>query len=178
MLKYSMIKDPFDVTVSVQDKQIPYGYDESGSCDPLFVSTFLEKNLNRIGRLMSTGYGSVLDGIPFSGRFTALKCYAQFLGRHLVPFSKMEVDAIRHIQSFLLCLESSQDLICFRGITNQHFYSQIFAAVLEYGIKLNEFKKYIWNVTQRVSASSTILDSLESKIFYIWDTYCIPDHRV
>ena len=26
MLKYSMIKDPFDVTVSVQDKQIPYGY--------------------------------------------------------------------------------------------------------------------------------------------------------
>merc|ERR1712020_216359 len=95
MLKYSMIKDPFDVTVSVQDKQIPYGYDESGSCDPLFVSTFLEKNLNRIGRLMSTGYGSVLDGIPFSGRFTALKCYAQFLGRHLIPFSKMEVDAIR-----------------------------------------------------------------------------------
>ena len=167
MLKYSMIKDPFDVTVSVQDKQIPYGYDESGSCDPLFVSTFLEKNLNRIGRLMSTGYGSVLDGIPFSGRFTALKCYAQFLGRHLIPFSKMEVDAIRHIQSFLLCLESSQDLICFRGITNQHFYSQIFAAVLEYGIKLNEFKKYIWNVTQRVSASSTFLDSLESKIFYI-----------
>ena len=150
MLKYTMTKEPFDVLVSVQDKQMGYGFDESGSCDPLFVSTFLEKSLNQIGRLMSSGYGSVLDGDPFSGRFTTLKCYAQFLGRHLIPFSKMEVDSqFRHLNSFLLCLESSQDLICFRGITSQHFYSQIFAAALEFRIKLNEFKKYIsWNVTQ------------------------------
>ena len=149
MLKYSMTKEPFDVLVSVQDKQLAYGFDESATCDSLFVSTFLEKNLNQIGRLMSLGYGSVLDGLPFAGRFTTLKCYAQFLGRHLIPFSKMEVTAIRHLQKFLLCLESSQDLICFRGITSQHFYSQIFAAVLEYRIQLNEFKKYIWNVPPR-----------------------------
>ena len=148
MLKYTMTKDPFDVMVSAQDKQMSYGFDESASCDALFVSTFLEKSLNQIGRLMSSGYGGVLDGLPFSGRFTTLKCYAQFLGRHLIPFSKMEISAIRHIQTFLLCLESSQDLICFRGITSQHFYSQIFAAVLEYRIKLKEFKKYIWNIPQ------------------------------
>ena len=110
--------------------------------------SFLEKSLNQIGQLMSSGHGSVLDGVPFSGRFNTLKCYSQFLGRHLIPFSKMEVDAISHIHSFLLSLESSQDLICFRGITSQHFYSQIFAAALEFRIKLNEFKKYIWNVQQ------------------------------
>ena len=148
MLKYTMTKEPFDVVVSVQDRQLGYGFDESGTCDPLFVSTYLEKSLNQIGRLMSLGYGSVLDGEPFSGRFTTLKCYAQFLGRHLIPFSKMDVDAISHVQSFLLSLESSQDLICFRGITSQHFYSQIFAAALEFRTKLNEFKKYIWNVAQ------------------------------
>ena len=150
MLKYTMTKEPFDVLVSVQDKNMSYGYDESGSCDPLFVSTFLEKSLNQIGRLMASGYGSVLDGLPFSGRFNTLKCYSQFLGRHLIPFSKMESGSIRHIQSFLLCLESSQDLLCFRGVTSQPFYSQLFAAALEYRIKLSGFKKYIWNVTQGI----------------------------
>ena len=55
MLKYSMTKEPFDVLVSVQDKHMGYGFDESGTCDPLFVSTFLEKSLNQIGRLMFSG---------------------------------------------------------------------------------------------------------------------------
>ena len=46
-LKYTMTKDPFEVTVVVDNKHIPFGFDEASSCDPLFVSGFIEPQLSK-----------------------------------------------------------------------------------------------------------------------------------
>ena len=49
-LKYAMTKDPFEVTVVVDNKHIPFGFDEAAHCDPLFVAGFIEPQLSKASK--------------------------------------------------------------------------------------------------------------------------------
>ena len=52
----------------VDNKHIPFGFDESASCDPLCVAGFIEPQMSKIAKNMTNGHGSILDGAPFNGR--------------------------------------------------------------------------------------------------------------
>ena len=47
-LKYAMTKEPFEVSVVIDNKHLPYGYDEAAAYEPLFVSGFIEPQLSKV----------------------------------------------------------------------------------------------------------------------------------
>ena len=46
-------REPFELNVSVQDKVIPYGFDEASRCDALLLHCYMDKTLNYIGKLVN-----------------------------------------------------------------------------------------------------------------------------
>ena len=99
-----------------------------------FLSLYPCKYFMQLAKNMTNCYGSVLDGSPFNGRLTSLKCLAQFLGRHLVPFSQIKSDVNLH--PVLSALYPSPDLLVFRGIASQYQFSRLFSAILGFKMKL------------------------------------------
>ena len=119
--------------------------------------------------------GSVLDGAPFHGRLTTLKCLALVLGRHLVPFSRIPETGV-NLQPVLFTLEPSPDLLAFRGVTNQSEFSRLFSAVLAFKMKLQVYKNCIWsNLNAGVMPSSASSgDASYTKLFYLCN---FPDDK-
>ena len=54
-LKYAMTKEPFEVSVVIDNKHLPYGYDEAAAYEPLFVSGFIEPQLSKVQVPPSSG---------------------------------------------------------------------------------------------------------------------------
>ena len=115
--------------------------------------------------------GSVLDGSPFHGRLTTLKCLALVLGRHLVPFSHIPQTGAVNLQPVLFTLEPSPDLLAFRGVTNQSEFSRLFSAVLAFKMKLQVYKNCIWSNLNAAgvmpSSASSAADASYTKLFYL-----------
>lgn len=89
MIKYNLInRDPLDIQVTVHEKQMMFGFDETAICNGLLMISFRDDPLGFIGKLLIHSFGSVLDGQAFSGRFTTMQCFGQLLGRHLVPIGE------------------------------------------------------------------------------------------
>ena len=82
MLKFTLAsKDPLDIIISVLDKQLMFGFDETADCSALNLIAFRDEPLGYIGKLLVHHFGSVLDGKHFSGRFQVMQCFSQVLGR-------------------------------------------------------------------------------------------------
>ena len=64
-LKYAMTKEPFEVSVVIDNKHLPYGYDEAATYEPLFVSGFIEPQLSKVQGPPSSGCD---ENLTFSRR--------------------------------------------------------------------------------------------------------------
>jgi hypothetical protein len=163
MLKYAVAsKDPFDIQVNVLDKQLMYGFDETAKCDAMLLMAFREDALSFIGKLLSHTFGSVLDGPPFAGKFTSMKCFSQILGRHLVPLAHFDYSMIEELEALLFSMEGSQDFVCFHHITSEYVYNRLFTVVLAYHMKVNEYKSVLLN---RVASMTP--EKFTTRIFYL-----------
>jgi hypothetical protein len=65
---------------------------------------------------MTNSFGSLLQGAQSSGKLTSLKCFAQFLGRHVITLAHFGFSNMQNMESLLFCMESTQDLVCIRDI--------------------------------------------------------------
>ena len=146
MLKFTIAsKDPLDIIVSVLDKQLMFGFDETADCQALNLIAFRDEPLGYIGKLLVHNFGSVLDGKHFSGRFQVMQCFSQVLGRHLIPIAYFNYSKLDDLEDLLYNLEATQDFICFHNIESEDIYNSLFTVILAYHMKIKEYKSVIFN---------------------------------
>ena len=141
-----------------------FGFDESSDCSPTFLVAYRDETLGYMGKLLVHSFGSVLDGIPFSGRFATIKCFTQILGRHLIPVAYFDYSKITQLSQLLMSLEATQDFVCFHNVESEAIYNELFTVILSHHMQVKEYKSMIVN---KISITGADPEKFPARILYL-----------